>query len=49
MKLYWRYKKAGKWTWKPADQDLRIQPEGEEVELLTRRPDQVEKYLEEEE
>tara|TARA_R100001510_G_scaffold46322_1_gene43227 strand:+ start:48 stop:185 length:138 start_codon:yes stop_codon:yes gene_type:complete len=22
MKLYWRYKKNGKWVWKPADAEL---------------------------
>ena len=28
MKLYWRYKKNGKWTWKPYDPKLGYIPLG---------------------
>lgn len=24
MKLYWRYKKDGKWTWKPVGEDASV-------------------------
>ena len=30
MKLYWRYKKDGKWTWKPAKVSDLVQLEEEE-------------------
>jgi hypothetical protein len=28
MKLYWRYKKNGKWAWKPANAELWVTVEG---------------------
>lgn len=43
MKLYWRYKKDGKWTWKPADK-----LEAMERFSLIFRDDIVTKMVEEE-
>jgi hypothetical protein len=43
-KLYWRVKKEGKWTWKPASVVYNESPDG--VELWTVACDD---YLEEEE
>jgi len=44
MKLYWRYKKDGKWTWKPAlvgyNEQLKayVVEEEEESAIITARP-----------
>jgi hypothetical protein len=42
MKLYWRYKKDGKWTWKP------VGP-GSPPEWLDRKLHDVKEVMEEEE